>query len=94
MPDRSNKPYKEGELEIVLSLPPSAANIFWLSKLLERSEAAIEIIYKIAFEHGPFARTATVQRRKIMAAKQRVGIGIGRQTSNLNAISGPVVTRS
>jgi hypothetical protein len=79
MKSRSNTPYKEGELEVILSLPPSAANIYWLSKLLGRSPAAIEIVYKIAFEHGPFANAATVQQRKIMAAKQRVGIGIGRK---------------
>ncbi len=81
MPSRSNKPYKEGELEVILSLPPTAANIYWLSKLVDRSTGAIEIVYKIAFEHGPFASAATVQQRKIMAAKQRVGIGVGRQKS-------------
>jgi hypothetical protein len=84
MPSRSNKPYKEGELEVILSLPPTAANIYWLSKLLDRSTQAIEIVYKIAFEHGPFANAATVQQRKIMAAKQRVGVGIGRQKSKLS----------
>jgi len=79
MPSRSNKPYKDGELEVILSLPPTAANIYWLSRLQDRSEEAIEIVFKIAFEHGPFAKAATVQQRKIIAAKQRVGIGIGRQ---------------
>ena len=79
MPSRSNEPYKEGELEVILSLTPTAANIYWLSKLLDRSTEAIEIVFKIAFEHGPFARAATVQQQKIMAAKQRIGIGIGRK---------------
>ncbi len=76
---RSNQPYKDGELEVILSLAPTAANIHWLSKLLDRSPSAVEIVYKIAFEHGPFANAATIQQQKIMAAKRRVGIGIGRQ---------------
>ena len=83
MANRSNQPYKEGELEVILSLPPTAANIYWLSKLLDRSPGAIEIVYKIGLEHGPFAKSATAQQRKIMAAKRRVGIGIGRQKSKL-----------
>jgi hypothetical protein len=87
MPSRSNKPYKEGELEVILSMPPTAANINWLSKLLDRSTEAIEIVYKIAFEHGPFARAASIQQQKIMAAKQRVGIGVGRKKVKPTEIS-------
>lgn len=87
MPSRRNEPYREGELEVVLSLPPTAANIYWLSKLLDRSTDAIEIIYKIAFEHGPFAKAATTQQRKITAAKQRVGIGVGRKKINPSCLS-------
>jgi hypothetical protein len=79
MSSRSNQPYKDGELEVILSLPPTAANIHWLSKLLDRSVEAVEIVYKIAFEHGQFGKAATAQQKKIMAAKKRVGIGIGRQ---------------
>ena len=51
-----------------------------MSKLLERSEKAIEIVYKIAFEHGPFSKSATTQRKKVLEAKRRVGIQIGRQS--------------
>ena len=80
MPGRTNKPYKEGKLDVILSLAPTAGNIQRLSRLLERSEEAIEIVYKIAFEHGPFAHAATVQTRKILEAKKRVGIAIGRKT--------------
>jgi len=47
--------------------------------LLERSEQAIEIVYKIAFEHGPFGKEAGVQERKIIEAKERVRIRIGRK---------------
>ena len=79
MASRTNEPYKDGELDIILSLAPTVDNIQRLSSLLERSEKAIEIVYKIAFEHGPFGHRATVQERKILAAKKRVGIKIGRK---------------
>jgi len=79
MASRTNKPYKDGELETILSLAPTSANIKWLSTLLERSEKAIEIVYKIAFEHGPFGQHADIQERKIIEAKERVGIRIGRK---------------
>lgn len=79
MPNRTGKPYKEGELEVILNLSPTNQNIKWLSLLLERSEEAIEIVYKIAFEHGPFGGNADIQERKIIEAKERVGISIGRR---------------
>ena len=75
---RSNEQYKPEELEVILSLTPTNENIKWLSILLERSEAAIELVYKIAFEHGPFGKTSGVQEKKIIAAKKRVGVKIGR----------------
>ena len=81
MPNRTNQPYKEGELEVILSLAPTQNNIKWLSLLLERSEEAIEIVYKIAFEYGAFAKAAGIQERKILEAKKRVGIKIGRKKS-------------
>ena len=80
MPDRKNKPYKEGELEVILSLAPTEPNIKWLSLLLDRTPKAIEIVYKIAYEHGSFGKEAKAQEKKILAAKERVGIGIGRKT--------------
>jgi hypothetical protein len=76
---RKNRPYKDGELETILSLAPTKANIRWLSILLERSEEAIEVVYKIAFEHGPFGEKADIQEQKIIKAKERVGIKIGRR---------------
>jgi hypothetical protein len=81
MKQSAARPYRDGELEVILSVAPTSANIKWLSKLLSRSPEAIEIVYKIAFEHGVFGRNATAQQKKIMAAKKRVGIGIGRQKS-------------
>lgn len=76
---RKNLPYKPGELEVVLSLAPTGQNIRWLATLLERTEGAIEIIYKQAFEHGPFGRKASIQEKKILEAKRKIGIAIGRQ---------------
>lgn len=80
MPGRTNKPYRDGEVDIILSLASTPENIHNLSLLLERSGEAIQIVYEIAFEHGPFAHAPTVQMRKILEAKKRVGIAIGRKT--------------
>lgn len=79
---RKNKPYKTGELEVILSLPPTSQNIGFLSELLERSPGAIEIVYKHAFEHGPFGTSADIQVKKILEAKKRVGIAIGKTTTS------------
>lgn len=76
---RTNAPYKSGELEVILSLAPTKNNIKWLSTLLERSEGAIEVVYKIAYEHGPFGKHADIQEQKVINAKNRVGIKIGRK---------------
>lgn len=79
MSARKNAPYKPGELEVILSLAPTAQNINFLALLLERSEAAIQLVYKIAFEHGPFGKDAEIQTRKVLAAKKVIGIQIGRK---------------
>ena len=50
---RKGKPYKDSELELMLSFIPSENNIDILSRLLDRSKHAIEIVYKIAYK-GPF----------------------------------------
>lgn len=78
MRNRRNEPYDPGELEVILSLAPTAQNIKWLSTLLGRTEKAIEIVYKLAYGHGPFGKNADVQQGKILAAKKRVGIRLGR----------------
>jgi hypothetical protein len=70
-----------GELEVILSLAPTRQNIGHLSELLGRSRESVEIVYKLAFEHGPFGKDAGVQMRKIQEAKRRVGIEIGRKTA-------------
>lgn len=87
---RTGKAYKDGELEVILSLAPTKANIKWLSILLERSEEAIEIVYKIAFQHGPFGENADVQERKIFEAKERVGIKLGRKKSRTKKVKTPI----
>ncbi len=84
MPDkkkllRTNVQYKPGELEVILSLAPTKNNIAILSLLLDRSESAIEIVYKIAYECGPFGKNAGIQEQKIIQAKNRIGIKIGRK---------------
>jgi len=85
MVKRKNEPYKPGELEVILSLAPTRANVYWLATLLERSEKAIPIVYKHAFEHGPFGVDASIQGQKILAAKKKIGIAIGRKSTRRKA---------
>jgi hypothetical protein len=80
MTTRRNREYASGELEVILSLAPTKLNIEFLSELTGRSAEAISIVYRIAFGHGPFARSADIQQEKILRAKKRVGIVIERQT--------------
>ena len=80
MDERKWKIYKDGELEIILSLVPTSKNISYLSRLLDRSESAIKIVYKIAYESGPFGKNADIQERKIIKAKNNVGIIMGRKS--------------
>ena len=79
MPSRKSRPYVRGELEVILSLAPTRNNILFLSELLGRTKGAIELVYKLAYEHGSFGKEAGVQTEKILAAKKRVGIAIGRK---------------
>jgi hypothetical protein len=79
---RRYREYSAGELEVILSLAPTKPNIKFLSELTGRTTSAIEIVYRIAYEHGPFARSADVQQEKIAQAKKRVGIVIGRKKSS------------
>jgi hypothetical protein len=81
MTTRRNREYASGELEVILSLAPTKQNIDFLSQLTGRTAKAISIVYRIAYDHGPFARSADTQQEKILRAKRRVGIVIGRQTS-------------
>lgn len=76
MSSRKGTPYAAGELELLLSLAPTHANIQYLSQVLQRSEPAIAIAFKKAYERGAFGKSAVSQGRKIAAAKRRVGIAI------------------
>ena len=76
-PPRRGHVYKAGELEVILSLAPTSVNIRHLAQLLERSEEAITLVYRLAYDYGPFGATADAQRRKVRKAKMRVGIEIG-----------------
>lgn len=80
MAKRKGEPYKDGELEVILSLTPTSKNIALLSALLDRSKSAIEIVYHIAYGTGPFGDTAGIQAAKVLKAKKAVGISIGRKT--------------
>jgi hypothetical protein len=76
-PARKWEQYADGELDVILSLVPTKENIARLAILLKRSESAVRIVYKIAYGGGSFAQSADVQRRKIVAAKRRLGIVVG-----------------
>jgi hypothetical protein len=80
MTSRKNAPYREGELEVILSLAPTGPNIRNLAALLERSEQAIRIVYEVAFGRRPFGAGVGIQVRKIIAAKKNVGIALGRKS--------------
>ena len=79
MSARTGKPYDAGELEVILLSAPTRQNIHWLAILLKREEAAIELVYRIAFGYGPFAKGAAAQQRRISEAKARVEVAIGRK---------------
>lgn len=78
---RKGMKYSDGELEVILSLVPTEQNIAHLSALLQRSPESIEIVYRIAYQHGDFGKSAKIQEQKILAAKQKLGIVIGRTTN-------------
>jgi hypothetical protein len=86
MPSRKGAEYKDGELETILSLVPTVENIKRLSKLLDRSEDAIKIVYQFAYGHSPFGKNADIQEQKIIAAKNAVGIAIGRKKARTNKL--------
>ncbi len=47
-PENKGKPYREEELELIFSLPPTIRNIKLLAKVLKRSEHGIEQQYQWA----------------------------------------------
>jgi len=79
-PARKSRPFRDGELDVILSMVPTKDNIARLAMLLERSEDAIVVIYRKAYAHGDFTKSSKVMQKKILAAKKRLGIVLGRQT--------------
>ncbi|TFZ03390.1 hypothetical protein [Ramlibacter rhizophilus] len=72
--ENKGREYRVGELELILSLPPTKTNIAHLATSLGRSESAISIVYKIAYQpDAPFGSNADIQRQKIEAAKTQLG---------------------
>jgi hypothetical protein len=60
---RKGAQYHAGELEVILSLAPTDTNIANLALLLDRSENAVRLVYRIA--HGKLVsclRKTLVQR--------------------------------
>jgi hypothetical protein len=81
MATRKNKPFKEGELELILSLTPTTQHIEWLSNVLERTPGAIEVIYRKAYGQGRFSAGDNIMQRKVDAAKKVVGLVLGRKNT-------------
>ena len=78
MPRRKSIQYRDGELELILSLAPTADNLLRLSKVLGRSESAIQLVYRAAYSHGRFPEGKTFNR-KVLEAKTSLGIELGRK---------------
>ncbi len=71
--------YRDGELELILSLAPTAENIKRLSGVLGRSEDALKLVYRRAFGFGRFPEGKAFGR-KVLDAKNRLGIDFGPMT--------------
>lgn len=74
-PARKGAAYRAGELEVILSMVPTEANIAYLANLLERGPEGIRWVYRIAYRRMvPSADKRKTQRLKILAAMKRLGI--------------------
>lgn len=80
---KPNQQYREGELELILSLAPTADNIRRLAKVLARSESALQLVYRAAFGYGTFPEGRAFNR-KVIAAKRNIGINFGRKSLRLS----------
>jgi hypothetical protein len=83
MTQKSSHEYLEGELELILSLAPTSENIQRLAKVLNRSESALQLVYRAAYGHRTFPEGRSFNR-KVFAAKRKLGLGIGRKTPRLS----------
>ena len=74
-PLRKGAQYHEGELDVILSLAPTDANVTNLARLLDRSEEAVRLVYRIAYGRlVPGKDKDKTQWRKIRSAMARIGI--------------------
>jgi hypothetical protein len=75
---RKGVEYRRGELETILSLVPTDANISHLAALLDRSEDAIRIVYRMAYTSFGRLRGkgGDIQREKIRTVCRRLHINI------------------
>lgn len=83
-PPRAFDPYRREEIELVLSLVPTRANVRNLAKSLGRSDDAIYTLYQLAYSgkwlKSQLARFGTHQDNvmtKIAAAKKKLGMFVG-----------------
>ena len=79
MPRTPGTNYRESELELILSLAPTADNIQRLGKVLGRSESALHLVYRAAYGNGAFPEGGSFNR-KVLAAKLTLGLAFGRKT--------------
>jgi hypothetical protein len=79
MPRLASREYREGELELILSLAPTAENLQRLAKVLGRSESALQLVYRAAYGHGAFPQGKAFNA-KVLTAKHNLGIELGRKT--------------
>ena len=59
----------KGELELILSLAPTAQNIRNLASVLDRSEDAVKIVYEIAYQRKPFGTGVVGDKRAARRVK-------------------------
>jgi hypothetical protein len=74
-PCRKGAEYHAGELEVILSLAPTDTNVANLALLLDRSEEAVRIVYRIAYgKLVPGGDKDKTQWRKIRKAMTSIGL--------------------
>jgi hypothetical protein len=80
------EPYKQREVDLILSITPTHTNVRRLATALGRSEDAIMTIYSIAYSgkwlKGMLSGMDTTQNNvvtKVASAKKKLGIFIGHE---------------
>jgi hypothetical protein len=74
-PENKWRKYREGELDLILSLVPTKENVRRLASSLGRSTGAVEVVYRMAYtKFGRGGKGSDIQKRKIREAKRRCGL--------------------